>query len=238
MKKSKTCFLIGLVLVLCTPSAFAYEHSVDIFHVTKFGSSVSIVLDYDLNSTSTLDLNESLVVLAVFGQGEPFLIEAAMLFFHAIEDQYLLFWTLGDPYTQAQNWILGQENDHFQTDNNLLTLNFIEFPKIGDPEIHPYVLALITTTYEISNQTIDFRPVLEKFIPYLPVYYEIPGSTEPESSSEAETTSETQARETSETSQGPGESIPTPGFVFLSALGVFLSIPIAARLKRKSDFKI
>ncbi|MFX1516673.1 MAG: hypothetical protein ACFFC6_10210 [Promethearchaeota archaeon] len=233
MKKSKTCILIGLILVLCTPRTFAYEHSVDILHVTKFGSSVSIVLDYNLNSTLKLDSNESLAVLAVFSQDEPFLIEAAMLFFHTIEEQYLLFWTLGDPYTQAQNWILGQENDHFQIDDSLLTLNFIEFPKIGDPTIHPIVLALITTTYEISNQTIDFRPILEKFIPYLPVYYEIPSSSGPESSSEAETT-ETQSRESSEeTSHETGVGGLTPGFVFLSTLGVFLSIPIATRLKRK-----
>ena len=215
-------------MILCSPiSSLAYETTVEISQVTKFGSSVSILLDYDLNSTSKLESNESLAVFVVFSQDEPFSIEAAMLFFHTIEEQYFLFWMLGDPYTQAQNWILGLENDHFQTDNNLLTLNFIEFPKIGDPAIHPIVLALITSTYEISNQTIDFRPILEKFTTYLPVHHEIPSSEEPESSVEEETTVETETQKTSE------EGGPTPGFVFLSTLGAILSVPIATRLKRK-----
>jgi len=227
MKKSKTCFLLGLLLILCTPSSFpsqAYENTVEIYQVTKFGSSVSVVLDYDLNSTSKLDSNESLAVLVVFSQHEPFGIEAAMLFFHTIEEQYLLFWMLGDPYTQAQNWILGQENDHFQTENELLTLNFIEFPKISDPAINPIVLALISS-FEASNQTVDFRQILEKFIAYLPVHYEVPSFEKPETSSEEST--ETQGEKTSE------EGGPTPGFMFLSTLVVFLSIPIATRLKRK-----
>ena len=227
MNKLKTPFLIIIfALVGCTLSpSIANQRTIDILQVTKIGPSISIFLDYNLNSTSQLDSNESLVVLVVFSQDNPFIIEAAMLFFHTAEDQYFLFWMLGDPYTQAQNWILGLENEHFQTDNELLILNFIEFLKISDPAIHPIVLALITSTYEVSNQTNDFQPILGKFIAYLPVHYEFPSFEESEFSSEE--TTETQGEKTSE------EGGPTPGFVFLSTLGVFLSIPIAARLKRQ-----
>lgn len=241
MNKSKISLLILLVLVICSPSpSIAYEQTVDILQVTKIGSSISIVLDYNLNSTSQLDSNESLAVLVVFGQDEPFAIEAAMLFFHTVEEHYFLFWMLGDPYSQAQNWQIGVENEHFQTDDELLILNFIEFLGITDPEIETIILALITSACEVNTQTNDFRPILDQFITYLPIYYEVPSVEKPETSEETstelskeETTKslEKTSESSEESSQGSVGGL-TPGFTILSTMAVFLSTLIILRFRR------
>ncbi|MFW9906068.1 MAG: hypothetical protein ACFFFH_17225 [Candidatus Thorarchaeota archaeon] len=233
MKIWKIYLLIGLILVFYSPnSTLAYNHKVDIFQVTKIGSSVSIVLDYDLNSTVKQDSNESLAVLVVFSQDEPFLIEAAMLFLHTEEDQNFLFWMLGNPYTQAQNWVMGRENEHFQTQNELLTLNFIEYLDIGNPEIHPLVNALITSG-EVNNQTNDLSPILDQFVSYLPVYYEFPSIQQPDTTEETstgeETTQETSVKKSSQTSVGGL----TPGFTILSTVSILLSTLVVLRIKRK-----
>jgi hypothetical protein len=217
----------------------ANQQTIDILQVTKIGSSISIVLDYDLNSTSQLDSNESLAVLVVLNQEEPFNIEAAMLFFHTVKEQYFLFWMLGDPYTQAQNWQTGVENEHFFTDGELLNLNFIEYLGISDPQINTIVLALITSACKVKNQTNDFRPVLDQFITYLPVYYEIPSIDKPVTSEETSTevtqedTTESKGEKSSEeTSQGSVDGI-SPGFTILSTVGIFLSTLIVLRFRRK-----
>ncbi|UCG04572.1 MAG: hypothetical protein JSW11_11440 [Candidatus Heimdallarchaeota archaeon] len=223
MKKSKTPFLIVIfALVGCTLSpSIANQQTIDILQVTKIGSSVSIFLDFDLNSTSQLDSNKSLAVLVVFTQDEPFVIEATMLFFHTVEEDFL-FWMLGDPYTQAQIWQLGVENEHFQTQNELLTLNFIEYLGITKPEINPFVIALIASG-EVNNQTNDFRPILEQFVMFLPIHYEFPSIEQPG------TTEETSAKKSSQGSVGGL----TPGFTILSTVGIFLSTLIVLRFKRK-----
>ncbi|MFX0124473.1 MAG: hypothetical protein ACFFAE_12595 [Candidatus Hodarchaeota archaeon] len=212
MKKSKTSILIVLLLVMCTSSSSgANEQPVDILQVTRIGSSISIVLDYDLNSTSQLDINESLAVMVVFSQDESSTIEAAMLFFHTVEEEYFLFWMLGDPFTQAQNWQIGVENEHFQIEYELLTLNFIEFQGIKDPDMEIIVLAKINSVYEVSTYTNDFRPILIQFITDLPISYEFP-------SIETKATSEKKS---------------SPGFTIHSTLGVILLTLITIRFRRK-----
>jgi hypothetical protein len=233
MKRSKTPLLIMIfALVGCTlnPSE-ANQQTIDIFQVTKIGSSISISLDYDLNSTSQLDSNESLAVLVVFSQDEPFVIEATMLFFHTIEEDFLL-WMLGDPYTQAQLWQLGVKNEHFYTQNGLLTLNFIEYLDITKPEIVPFVIALIASG-EINNQTNDLTPVLNQFVTYLPIHYEFPSIEEP-STTEEPSTEITSEKSSRESSQGSINGL-TPGFTILSTVTVFLSTLIVLRFKRKRE---
>lgn len=236
MKRSKTLLLIMIfALVSCTlnPSE-ANQQTIDIFQVKKIGSSISISLDYDLNSTSQLDANESLAVLVVFSQDEPFVIEATMLFFHTFEEDFLL-WMLGDPYTQAQLWQLGVENEHFYTQNGLLTLNFIEYLDITKSEIVPFVIALIASG-EVNNQTIDLTPILDQFVTYLPIHYEFPSIEQPSTTEEPSTdiTSETLTKKSSrESSQGSVNGL-TPGFTILSTVTVFLSTLIVIRIKRKN----
>lgn len=236
MKKSKTSFLIVvLVLIVCTlyPSV-ANQQTIDILQVTKIDSSISIVLDYDLNSTSQLDSNKSLAVLVVFTQDEPFIIEATMLFFHTVDDQMFIFWMLGDPYTQTQIWQFGVENEHFQTDNELLTLNFIEYLGITKPEINAIVIALFTSC-AVNNQTNDFRPILDQFITYLPIYYEIPSIEKPVTSKEISTEvteEETTESQGEKSSEGSVDGV-TPSFTILSTVGIFLSFLMVLRFKRK-----
>ncbi|MFX1507667.1 MAG: hypothetical protein ACFFDC_16395 [Promethearchaeota archaeon] len=230
--KSKTPLLIVIfALVGCTLSpSIANQHTIDILHVTKFGSSVTISLDYNLNSTAQFSSNESLAVLVVFSQDEPFVIEATMLFFHTVEED-LLFWMLGDPFTQAQIWQLGVENDHFQAQNELLTLNFIEYLGITKPEIFPFVIALITSG-EVNNQTTDLSPILDQFVPYLPIYYEFPSIEQPGTTEE--TTQETSVKKSEESSQASVGGL-TPGFTILSTLSILLSTLILLRFKQKRE---
>jgi hypothetical protein len=117
---------------------------------------------------------------------------------------------LGDPYTQAQNWQEGVENEHYLIDNELLTLNFIEFQGIKDPDIEIIVLANINSACEVSADTNDFRPTLNQFITNLPMSYEFPSI-------------EKQATEKKS----------SPGFSILSTVGVFLSTLIVLRFRRK-----
>jgi hypothetical protein len=212
--------------------SIANQQIIDILQVTKFGSSVAISLDYDLNSTAQLGSNESLAVLVVFSQDEPFAIEATMLFFHTVEED-LLFWMLGDPFTQAQIWQLGVENNHFQTQNELLTLNFIEYLGITIPEIFPFVIALITSG-EVNNQTTDLSPILNQFVPYLPIYYEFPSIGQPGTTEETSTEITTQKPSEEESSQASVGGL-TPGYTILSTVSILLSTIIVLRFKRKRE---
>ncbi|UCE12879.1 MAG: hypothetical protein JSV04_11885, partial [Candidatus Heimdallarchaeota archaeon] len=108
MKLLKT-FVFMLVLlaislvytpVLARNQAVSSDRNIDIFHVSQNGPTIMIVLDYNLSSTSQLVENETMALLVIFSQStqeDPFSIQAAMLFFHTIENQFFLFWMLGDP---------------------------------------------------------------------------------------------------------------------------------------------
>ena len=202
------------------------EVDVDILQKTQIGPAISIVLDYSFNTTSQLDINESLVVLVIFSittQEDPFTVQASMLFFHTVENQFFLFWMFGDPFRQAQNWQPGAENVHFRTDNDLLTLNFIEFLEISNPEIESTALAKITSGTEVSAYTNDFRVVLEQFMTDLPISYESPIIIPATSETEATTST----KESSQTRTG------TSGFTILSIFGVFLSVLITKKIRQK-----
>lgn len=241
MKKSKAPYLILIfALIGCTLNpSIASQRTINILQVTKVGSSISIFLDYDLNSTSQLDSNESLAVLVVFSQDEPFVIEATMLFFHSVEED-LLFWMLGDPFTQAQLWQLGVENEHFQTQNELLALTFIEYLGITSPEIIPFVIALITIG-EVNNQTNDLSPILDQFVPFLPIYYEFPSIEQPGTTEETSTemTGEKTTLESSKSSEEESQASVgglTPGFtIILSTVSILLSTLVILRFKRKRE---
>ncbi|MFX0015399.1 MAG: hypothetical protein ACFFB2_09880 [Promethearchaeota archaeon] len=190
------------------------NQTVDILHVTKIDSTISIIMDYDLNSTSQLATNESLVVLVIFSittDENLYKIQAAMLFFHTGENQYFMFWMLGDPYKQAQDWQSGVKNEHFEINGDQLTLTFIEFLNIGNPEIETTVIAKLAFVGEVSVTTINFRPILDQFIAELPISYEIP-SIGSSSSEEA-----------------PGAA--TPGFTILSIASVAISVFLSKRRK-------
>jgi hypothetical protein len=218
------------------------EVDVDIFQITQIGPAISIVLDYSFNATSQLEINESLVVLVIFSittQEDPFTVKASMLFFHAGENKSFLFWMFGDPFRQVQNWQPGIENVHFVADNDLLTLNFIEFLEISDPEIESTVLAKITSGTEVSAYTNDFRTVLEQFITDLPISYEFPfilsTTSEGTSGSSTTTTGETGTTTTKGDSSQTTESVAvdTPGLTIFSSIGIFLSLLITKKIRRK-----
>jgi hypothetical protein len=239
MKKSKTSLsIVILILVICTLNpSIASQRIIDILHVTKTGSSISIFLDYDLNSTSQLDSNESLAVLVVFSPDEPFSIEATMIFFHSVEED-LLFWMLGDPFTQSQMWQLGIENEHFHTQNELLALTFIEYLGITRPEIIPFVIAMITTG-EVNNQTNDLSPILDQFAAYLPIYHEFPSLEQPGTTEETSTEITTQESSTQKPSEEESSQASvgglTPGFTILSTLSILLSTLVVLRFKQKRE---
>ena len=195
------------------------EKSVEIFQVIQTGPSLSITLDYDLNATSQLEENESLSVLVVFGNQENhFAIQAAMLFLHTQEGQYYLFWMLGDPYLQAQNWQMGRENEHFIVDKELLTLFFIEFSDINNQEIETSVLAQIDTDSGVNQQTNDFRIILDQFMSKLPISYPLVSSSITQTSDES--------------TQSTSGSL-SPGFTILSLIGIFLSVLVLKKFRRK-----
>ncbi|MHA2224545.1 MAG: hypothetical protein ACXAC8_05045 [Candidatus Hodarchaeales archaeon] len=201
-------------------SVVTSEKSVEIFQVVQTGPSLSITLDYDLNSTSQLEENELLSVLVVFGnQEDHFAIQAAMFFLHTQGGQHYLFWMLGDPYRQAQNWQMGTENGHFIVDNELLTLFFIEFSDINNQEMETSVLAQISPDSGVNQQTNDFRILLDQFISELPIsYLSISYSTSDESSQS-------------------GNGFLSPGFTILSALGIFLSALILKKFRGSKTSK-
>lgn len=240
MKMSKT-FLISLLLLVVAIGVFPVlaftetfnEGGVEIHQVTQIGPSLLIVLDYDLNSTALLDTNESLAVLVIFSDSTEegtLSVQAAMLFFHTDDNQFLLFWMLGDPYKQAQNWQKGTENEHFQTDGDQLTLIFIEFSAIQNPEIAISVYAKITSS-EINAYTNDFRIVLEQFIEELTISKDFPITTTQTTSEETSgpsTTEKTEATTSTKDSSQRSADIAS-GFTILSILGVFLSAFIIKR---------
>lgn len=241
MKMSKT-FLITLFLLVLAIGTFpvlafadtSNEGSVEVHQVIQNGSGILIVLDYNLNSTSQLDINESLAVLVIFSDStkeDTLPVQAAMLFFHINDNQFFLFWMLGDPFKQAQNWQKGTENEHFQTDGDQLTLIFIEFSDISNPEITMTVLAKISSCCEVNAYSNDFRVVLEQFIAELPKSYEFPiTTTTSEVTSGPSTTGET---ETTTSSEESSRTDIVSGFTILSIFGVLLSLFIIKSLTRK-----
>ncbi|MFX0183313.1 MAG: hypothetical protein ACFE95_09565 [Candidatus Hodarchaeota archaeon] len=184
MKMSKTSIFTLFILIFIfkafpvltiTNTINLPTSHVDVLQVNQSGPTLSILLDYNLSSTSYLDTNELLNVLVVFSdssQEDPLTIKAAMLFFHTSEDQFFLFWMLGDPYKQVQNWHTGTKNEHYQTNGNLLTLNFIEFQGISNQETECKILARISADFEVNSQVNDFREILDFFIADLPLSYE------------------------------------------------------------------
>jgi len=241
MKMSKT-FLITLFLLVLAIRTFpelafadtSNEGSVEVHEVIRNGSGILIGLDYDLNSTSLLDTNESLAVLVIFSDStkeDTHPVQAAMLFFHTDDNQFFLFWMLGDPFKQAQNWQKGTENEHFRIDGDQLTLIFIEFWDINNPEITMTVLAKISSCCQVEAYTNDFRIVLEQFIAELPILHEFPmTTTTSEETSGPSTTGET---ETSTSSEESSRTDIVSGFTILSIFGVLLSLFIIKSLTRK-----
>jgi len=223
MKMSKTSIFTLFVLVFIfkafpalaiTDTINLPTDNVDVLHVTQSGPTLSIVLDYNLSSTSHLDTNELLTVLVVFSdssQEDPLTIQAAMLFFHTSEDQFFLFWMLGDPYKQAQNWQTGAKNEQYQPDGNLLTLNFIEFQGISNQETEFKILAKISSDFEINSLVNDFRVILDLFLADLPLSYEFSYQPSP---------SDTKKKGIN-------------GFTILTAIGVFLSVLLVKKNKEK-----
>lgn len=222
--------------------AIRSDRNIDIFQVTKNGPSVVIVLDYNLSTTSQLAENEAMALLVLFSQStqeEPFSIQAAMLLFHTLEDQFFLFWMLGNPYGQAQNWQIGSRYEHFLTSDKQLTLTFIEFSEISNPETEITVLAKITSDIEVNTDGNDFRMTLNQFIDYLPLTYELPiiktTTTEPtttESMTTAPTTTEPTTTTTTEERTSTEPSL-TAGFTVISLFGISISILIT----KKYDLK-
>jgi hypothetical protein len=216
-------------------SLIANEKNVDILQVTRSGPIISVVLDYNLSSTARLDTNETLAVLVIFSQStqeDSLTIQAALLFFHTIEDQFFLFWMLGDPYSQAQNWQSGVENEHYKIDDALLTLTFIEFLGVGNLETETTVLAKITSFFEGSDQINDFRMVLDEFRVDLPLSFELPTIEPTTESTTSETTTEEESTTTTTTTTTT-EPFFTSGMTTFFTIGVLLSIFIIKRFGKK-----
>jgi hypothetical protein len=209
------------------------EKNIDIFQVTQNGPTISIELDYNLSSTARLDANETLVVLVLFSQStqeDSLTIQAALLFFHTVEDQYFLFWMLGDLYNQAQNWQSGVENEHYQIDETLLTLTFIEYLGVGNQETETTVLARITLYSEINNQTNDFRSILDEFRTDLPISFEIPTIETTSKTTTLETTTETISSTTTTTTTEP---FFTSGLMLFLTIVVLFSMLLMKRFSKK-----
>ncbi|MFX0050810.1 MAG: hypothetical protein ACFE8U_05890 [Candidatus Hermodarchaeota archaeon] len=205
--------LATIPLLASTRTLDLASEQIDVLQVMQFDSTIKIVLDYNLSSTSKLDTNDLLTILVIFSestQEEPFIVNAAMLFFHTADDQFFLFWTLEDPYQQAQNWQLGTENEHYQINDDLLTLNFIEFLGVNSQEIK--VLAKISSDFEVNSHMNDFRVILDQFIANLPLSYEYL-HTEPLKTKKKR----------------------TPGFTFVSIIGIFLSIIVIKKSRTKNE---
>ncbi|MFX0171881.1 MAG: hypothetical protein ACFE9L_08175 [Candidatus Hodarchaeota archaeon] len=224
MKIVKNSLLVLLISVLAfatipllasTSTLDLTSEKIEVLQVMQIDSTISIILDYNLSSTSKLNTNDLLAVLVIFSestQEESFTVKAAMLFFQTADDQFFLFWTLEDPYQQAQNWQLGTENEHYQINDDLLTLNFIEFLGINNQEIEITVLAKISSDFEVNSHMNDFRVILDRFITDLPLSYEYL-YTEPLTSKKKK----------------------APGFTFISIIGSFLSVIIVKRLRTKNE---
>ncbi|MFX1283916.1 MAG: hypothetical protein ACFFB5_09685 [Promethearchaeota archaeon] len=246
MKMSKT-FLIPLLLLILAIGTFptlafantSNEEYIEVHQVIQNGPNILIELDYDLSSTSLLDTNESLAVLVIFSDStneDTLTIQAAMLFFHTDDNQFLLFWMLGDPFKQAQNWQEGTENEHFQTDGDQLTLTFIEFVGAQEPEITVSVYARITSS-EINAYTTDFRIVLDQFIEELTTQTTSEETSGPLTT--GKTTSSTTGTGKTERTTSTKESSQTKtdiasGFTILSIFGILLSVVIIKRFTRKN----
>ncbi len=209
------------------------KKNVDIIQVTRNGPALSIELDYNLSSTAQLDANETLAVLVLFSQttqDDSLTIQAALLFFHTVEDQYFLFWMLGDPYSQAQNWQSGVENEHYQIDETLLTLTFIEYLGVDNQETETTILARITLYSEVNNQTNDFRIILDEFRVDLPLSFEIPTIETISKTTTSETTTEKESTTTTTTTT---ESFFTPGLMLFLTISVLFSMFLLKRFSKK-----
>ncbi len=229
------------------PVQAANEGTIDVLQVTKIGSTISIVLDYTFNATSELDTTDSLAVLTLFSQTDDLpSFQASMLFFQTADNQLFHYWMLGDPYKQAQNWQEGTESEHYQINDETLTLNFIEFLEINNPGTEITILAKITLEFNQTDRMNDFRTILDEFVAYLPTSHEIP-TTEPTTTTKetseptTRTTEEattTTVEEVTTTTKEPsqttsGEPFLTSGLTILSTISLFLSLLIIKRTRQK-----
>jgi hypothetical protein len=206
---------ITIPLLASTSNLNLSSEKIDVIQVTQINTKITIVLDYNLSSTSKLDTNELLAVLVTFSEStleDPFAVHAAIIFFHTVDNQFFLFWTLEDPYHQAQNWQLGTENEHYQIYNELLILNFIEFLGINNQETEIRVLAKISSNFGVTTHTNDFRVILDQFIADLPLSYEYL-HTEPLTSKKKR----------------------TPGFTFVTIIGIILSVIVLKKSRMNNE---
>ncbi|MFW9994891.1 MAG: hypothetical protein ACFFD4_22815 [Candidatus Odinarchaeota archaeon] len=206
-------------------SASAPEEHVTILDVFQSGSQISIMLNYNFSSTAQLGTDGYLAVFLVFRNVTSSAPETAMLFFHTADDNFSLFWMAGDPYHQAQFW---QQSKQFQVNHNLLSMDFIEFLEITNPDIQLVVLAKILTGPNTNLQIGDFQSVLEEFGTDLYVGYGFIVTTK----TTTETSTGTTSRETSISSTTTAPSF-IPGFTLLAMIGVLVSLSVIVRNRQR-----
>ncbi|MHA2175388.1 MAG: hypothetical protein ACXACP_05605 [Candidatus Hodarchaeales archaeon] len=166
-------FLFSLsMFMVFTSTALPETEIVSIFEVTQNGPQLMITLEYDFNAAPVRGNSEALVVFTLFSlpaNDGQIAIEGSILFFHTNERENFLFWTLGNPFTSSIIWQTGSEIEHFQVDQNELSLIFIELSQYDNPELEIDVLAKILDVELIDNTMNDFQEVIHSFIPDLPI---------------------------------------------------------------------
>ncbi len=186
----------------------------DIF---QSGPYTSIILDYNFSTTAILGDSGILAIVIAYINQSSSIIEAIELFFHTPSDEYLLFWMAGDPFREIQQWNLGNIFEHFQVQENQLDLTFIEYFNIDDPTIEILVRARILEDITISSQSIDFSIILENFYDVLPLpSWSLSYPTKTSTISTSKTTSTSTYSSTTTTTS----SDLTPGFSFITILGI------------------
>jgi len=189
-------------------------NEITIYDVFQSGPYTSIILDYNFSSTAILSDSGTLAIVIAYINQSSSIIESIELFFHTPSNEYLLFWMIGDPFREVQQWYLGNIFEHFQVQENQLDLSFIEFFNINDPTIKILVRARILEDVTIFSQSNDFSIILENFFDVLPLpSWSLSYPTKTSTISTSRTTST--STDSSTTTTGL-----TPGFSFIIILGI------------------
>lgn len=206
--------LAGISLTQGSIEAPLTFNEITIYDVFQSGPYISIILDYNFSTTTLLSDSGTLAIVIAYVNHSSSNIEAIELFFHTPSNDFHLFWMIGDPLQEVQQWYLGNIFEHYQVQENQLDLSFIEFLNINDPTIEILVKARILEDVTISSQSDDFSIILEYFFDVLPLpawSYSYPTTTS------TFTTSWTTSTHSDTSTTKP--SI-TTGFSFLIILGI------------------
>ena len=157
-------FLLSLILI-SSSNGIALNSPIEILVNNRTSDSLEIMLNYDFSST----YDESLAFIATFSPYQYLSdIESSIIFIRTPEEENFLFWMIGNPFTQAQNWQQGYNLEHYSITGNTIYFQFTEYINFKDPELFVYEFAMFTSM-SVDSYSNDFSEILLSILPFIPI---------------------------------------------------------------------